>query len=277
MCRLALSSLILFIACEVNNPVVDLDLAHAARTFDQRTVIDDTLTLVLGTSQFIGESDVEIGFSQIYTDSRCPSNADCIWQGMAQIAIWLKAPEIDTLHLMPTIFGLVDVTHTGTHAMLISNRFGISLLQLDPYPGFSTLVVGDTAATLRIEEFVPPLDQSVITLIELEEYNRFSHNPVDSFGIDSLSIDDDSLLIHLNYSGGCIEHDFYTFGSLAWMESSPPIMPITIIHMGNNDFCDAIIHRTIKISLDPVTRLTGYGREVFIEVIPSYQRVYFAW
>ncbi len=279
MYRFALTLIILFLACEVNDPITEV--MNDVQALERCLVVKDTLTLEIGSAQFIGDTEVEIGFSHIYSDSRCPKNVMCFWQGMAQIAVWLKSPDLDTLHIEPIIYGYVDMTHTGFHSMVLSDRFGISLLQLDPYPVADCcsmgVDLGDTVATLLIEEFEPPPDQSVITLVDGNEYNRFAYNPVDPFGVDSLTIEGDTLQVHLHYSGGCNEHDFYTFGSLAWMESQPPIMPITIIHMGHNDFCDAIIHETIKVSLYPVTQLTGYGNEVFIEVIPLSHRVYFTW
>ena len=270
--------LLMGVACEDVAPT-KADTDDPADKLIQRTIESDTFDIALGESILRSNSGVEVGFSEILTDSRCPLNVQCYWAGMARIAIWLKAPDQDTLFLEPVIFGYVDRSSPGSHRTVLSDHFGITLQQLDPYPIMDTTGVdlSDTIAYMAFEQFSPPLDQSVILLVNEEEYRRFEHNDIDPFGIDSLSVINDSLLVYVNYGGGCNEHDFYTFGSLAWMESSPPIMPVTIVHDGHLDFCLAFIHETLQIDLGPVKALQGYGNEVYIELGPQKHRVYYSW
>ena len=273
-----LSALLITVACE-DAALYKAGTDNSAHKIFQRTVESDTFDVALGESILLNNSGVEVGFSEILNESRCPSDVVCCWEGMARIEVWLKVPDQDTLFLEPIIYGYVDRSSPGGHKTVLSDYFGITLQQLDPYPIVDTTGVdlGDTIAYMVIEEFSPPLSQSEMMLVDADVYGRIANQFNDPFNIDSLTIADDSLLVHLTYSGGCNEHDFYTFGSLGWMESQPPIMPVTIVHYGYDDACDAIINRTLRIDLAPITMLAGYGNIVVIAIDGSADRVTYAW
>ena len=231
--------------------------------------MSDTFAIRLGASVLMGDSNIELGFSEIMSDSRCPLDVVCIWAGAVAVKVWIKTPELDTLYFEPS---------TYSHPLVMSAQFGITFHDLIPYPVIDTTGydVSDTVLTIFVEEFVPLLDQLVIRLVDGEDYPHYTHRS-DRFDIDSVAVTNDTLLVHVKYSGGCNEHDFYTFGSLAWMESQPPVMPAAIVHNGHNDACDALIRKTLAIDLTPVTELSGYGNEVYIDIGPQGLRVHYSW
>ncbi len=77
----------------------------------------------------------------LMNDSRCPANADCIWQGSAVVAIAL---ETDRLHLL-------ELNTYDNPADTVDN-ISIELVSVEPYPVLGDDVeLSDKEITLKVE------------------------------------------------------------------------------------------------------------------------------
>lgn len=74
---------------------------------------------------------------QEYTDSRCPANAQCVWQGAAQAKFKLKTDQSE--QLIELCLGACDVISKNTNQEFTVNavQYTVKLIELTPYPGKS--------------------------------------------------------------------------------------------------------------------------------------------
>ena len=229
---------------------------------------EEVFTLAYGESYLVRPEKIEIGFSELLTESRCPLDVYCKWQGLARIQLWLHHPGQDTIYLEPFIYGYVSKENTAAHKSVYSRKYRVTLLQLDPYPSSHTVqpVPADYEARLSVALNPVPLETDRLNLFAHDIYEEFLNNPIDGFYIDSSSVIADTLRVYVAYSGGCKEHDFFLFGSTAWAETDPPVMPAVIIHDGHWDTCEAFIHETLRFDLSPIRARRGSGGVVVIQV-----------
>jgi hypothetical protein len=192
----------------------------------------------------------------------------CWWQGMARIQLWLFGAGQDTIYLEPFIYGYVFQEDTTAHKSVFSEKYTVTLLQLDPYPAADTVQPGpeEYTALLSVSVNPVPLETDRLNLFAHDIFEKYANNPIDGFSIDSTSVTADTLLVYVAYGGGCKEHDFFLFGSTAWEESVPPVMPAVIIHDGHWDLCEAFIHETLRFDLSPIRARRGSGGVVVIQV-----------
>lgn len=71
----------------------------------------------------------------------------------------------------------------------------------------------------------------------------------DLLSITKTRIEKDSLIISVEYSGGCTKHEFKLFIGKWILKSNPPQAEIYISHNSNGDMCEAYISREIKFDL----------------------------
>jgi hypothetical protein len=88
--------------------------------------VGDTFSLAVGERATIAELNLWLRFSHVADDSRCPSQAQCVWAGDAAVVLEL-APlvgdsKLDTLH-----------TTLDPQSIAVSNA-ALRLVRLDPYP-----------------------------------------------------------------------------------------------------------------------------------------------
>ena len=75
-------------------------------------------------------------------DSRCPANAQCVWEGMAQIDLVLHSSVTDTLYLN-TYNNLSDTIE----------KYVFELMEVAPYPELDKEInINDYRITLKISE-----------------------------------------------------------------------------------------------------------------------------
>jgi hypothetical protein len=88
--------------------------------------LDDTVTLQLGQRAFTRDRSLQLTYVRLVSESRCPANAICVWQGDA--AVQLRTESLDD--------SLEATVHTALDPKVLEiggNR--ISLLEVQPYPG----------------------------------------------------------------------------------------------------------------------------------------------
>jgi hypothetical protein len=59
----------------------------------------------------------------------------------------------------------------------------------------------------------------------------------------------DYLILKVQYSGGCKEHEIKIFTTGALLKTNPPMAELFIYHDANNDSCEALITKELKINL----------------------------
>ncbi len=90
-------------------------------------------------------------FDSVLTDSRCPTGALCVWEGMAAARFRILPTVKDTVSITLNIRGYTMRADTARHLPLDTLGYRFTLLQLDPYPSIGvTIHPGDYAATIRI-------------------------------------------------------------------------------------------------------------------------------
>ncbi|MEE9162396.1 MAG: hypothetical protein V3U35_05430, partial [Candidatus Neomarinimicrobiota bacterium] len=113
--RLLLLFLVLGTACEEPEPSAPFD---------------EPLTLAFGERLKVGEEGLEVGFVAALTESRCPLEVACIWEGWAKIQLSFAEAGQDSFSLEPFIFGYVFEADTGAHRRVFSSKYTVTLLQL---------------------------------------------------------------------------------------------------------------------------------------------------
>lgn len=70
----------------------------------------------------------------------------------------------------------------------------------------------------------------------------------DPFNILESKIEGDSLIMTVQYGGGCEHHTFSLFSNNMYMKSLPMQLNLALEHQGNNDMCRALL--THRIAFD---------------------------
>lgn len=96
--------------------------------------INEIFTLKCGESVTVKPDNFDIGFCEVISDSRCPTNLRCFWEGVAEIKVWICEPGQAANFLKLPIYGYVALEDTMRHVIVDTLGYQLSLLQLDPYP-----------------------------------------------------------------------------------------------------------------------------------------------
>jgi hypothetical protein len=84
--------------------------------------------------------------------------------------------------------------------------------------------------------------------------------------IQDAEIQGDSLMLVVEASGGCAEHDYELFGCHCFMESFPVQTNVYLSHDAHNDPCEALIIDTLRFDLAPL-------KDVFLTYYPTDETV----
>jgi hypothetical protein len=91
-------------------------------------VLNQSFTLAQGAKACLSSENVCLTFEKVNNDSRCPLNAICIWEGVAEANFTLQINETNypfTLHTLDKLQYQKDTVIQG---------YIIKLEQLNPYP-----------------------------------------------------------------------------------------------------------------------------------------------
>jgi len=101
-------------------------------------------SLVLAPGEEVRVAQLRVGFQAVKSDSRCPIDVTCIWEGNAEVAIALGIGEGPS-------YPFVLNTSAGTQSADFSG-YRVTLLELEPAPRSSMEIAPDAyRATFRIE------------------------------------------------------------------------------------------------------------------------------
>jgi hypothetical protein len=71
-----------------------------------------------------------------------------------------------------------------------------------------------------------------------------------SFGVNYAEIQDNQLILEINYSGGCAEHGFQLTSNGMWAKSYPPQMFLYINHNSNDDKCRELVSKKLYFNIE---------------------------
>lgn len=77
----------------------------------------------------------------------------------------------------------------------------------------------------------------------------------DDYTLNSATIEGDTLLINVSYSGGCERHDFTLIASELFLESLPVQLPVSLAHNANGDNCEAYPTEEYEFDLTPIKNM----------------------
>ncbi len=92
----------------------------------------------------VGGQDVRICFEELTEDSRCPANANCIWEGAAKGRFKL------TVNTSSATFELATLTMTPHYQNeIVALGYKVRLINILPYPGTGG---GDVSADVEVTQ-----------------------------------------------------------------------------------------------------------------------------
>ncbi len=95
------------------------------------------------------------------------------------------------------------------------------------------------------------------------------------FTFKDVKIKGDTLIVNVQYSGGCGDHKFEIKQNGFLMKSLPPKQPVQIIHLSTVDQCRSLINEDLKFDISSF-RGTPHGTTVLLlknwtpDIIYSY-------
>jgi hypothetical protein len=81
------------------------------------------------------------------------------------------------------------------------------------------------------------------------------------YNVDSMTINNDTLSIFVNYSGGCKEHTFDLYSNGMYAKSLPPQLSLCLKHTNNGDACRKLIMKELKFN---VSNLKYAGKKTVV-------------
>ena len=95
--------------------------------------IQDPFEMAPGDHVFIANTNLELSFSFVYNESRCPTNVNCVHPGSASILIDITQQGGSSSQMIVSIPGLVRTPYEFNDIVQVEGlRF--KLLQLSPHP-----------------------------------------------------------------------------------------------------------------------------------------------
>lgn len=99
----------------------------------------------------------------------------------------------------------------------------------------------------------------VVNQLVIDHY-FVQQDATDPFNIDSIYIHKDSLIVEVNYGGGCEVHEFSLKSNGAYLKSKPVQLNLSLEHKANNDMCRAMLYQ--RLAFDLKKTQGGGGNEV---------------
>jgi len=137
--------------------------AQSSESMSVEAELNSEFTLHINQSAEIKSEDITVTFLNVTSDSRCPSDVTCIWQGQAGIEVGVQKGEVEsTLSL--------SIGGDSTPEESIFDAYLIQLVDISPYP-ISTKIIQpeEYTATIKITKYeelqnedttiLPPLKQ----------------------------------------------------------------------------------------------------------------------
>lgn len=109
------------------------------------TTLNSQFYLKYGKTAYLPSENIEIKFSKVIQDSRCPTNVTCIWQGQVII-------ELDIMKNGKQVSTLMLTLIPGRDSLPIqfSDKYSVTLIAVSPYPSGQTIALKDYIVQLVV-------------------------------------------------------------------------------------------------------------------------------
>lgn len=108
---------------------------HSSVIENENFSIGEEFTLNFGQEKKLSGGHLSVKFDSVLSDSRCPIDGVCVWEGEAQIRLKLTFSTTgDYEYAILKIKGYVNRENKEQHQFVFARYFVIYLMQLDPYP-----------------------------------------------------------------------------------------------------------------------------------------------
>ena len=94
------------------------------------------ISLAIHQSKYYSDADLTIGFRSVLSDSRCPTEVICVWEGNGKVDLWIKRTSLDTID-----FALNTTLEPDAIELL---EYKIELRELNPYPEEEPFPINET-------------------------------------------------------------------------------------------------------------------------------------
>lgn len=91
-----------------------------------------------------------------------------------------------------------------------------------------------------------------IEFLSVQVHPNYTWGGTDPFNILDEKVNGDTLVLTVEYGGGCEKHIFSMFTDLVWLKSFPPKVHLWLEHESNDDRCRALVRKTLYIDLSNV-------------------------
>jgi len=130
-------------------------LSSPGDTQPKKVRVGESFDLRLQEWARVEAEDLEVGFSAVVADSRCPRGEQCVWEGDATVRIWVRKADATKqayeLHTSPK--AAVAVAHLD---------YAVRLVRLLPHPTSGRQPAQkDYTATLEVTRGAPPSPDAV--------------------------------------------------------------------------------------------------------------------
>lgn len=87
-----------------------------------------------GENKFLEEFQMNVTFKNIQEDSRCPKEAQCVWQGVAVANLEVMSTTSRPVNLQ---ISTLEMSNRNYYKTQVFNGYDISLKELTPYPSIT--------------------------------------------------------------------------------------------------------------------------------------------
>ena len=134
---------------------------------------------------------------------------------------------------------------SGSWRLNVSADQPVSVVNLIENPDSQLVRISSCAATR-------PMGDPIVFVEDINEADAWGTDPVT---LNSVSIEQDTLIVSVSYSGGCEDHEFTLLAAEAFMETDPVQLRMSIAHNGNGDLCEAWLTEELRFDLSLIAKM----------------------
>ena len=190
---------------------------------------------------------LEITFSEVVSDSRPAYGENHVSPGRVVVQLKLET-EAGGGTVVSLSTNWYDDNYPGTIDTL---GFRLSLLGIEPRAATKGKRIPSKDYVAQIE-VMEPWRQGTLNLFDTDSYSSYSTRLISAFPDDTMWVAGDSLVLPVQYMGGCKKHNIYLIGACPPDSASTIFMDISLLHESHGDSCEAAISETLKFDLAPL-------------------------
>lgn len=222
-------------------------------TYDH-TISDlyETFEIRYNYAVLIEEENLLIKFMDV-AEGRCPTGAQCFWEGQAECEFLLFKPNRGCGTARPIIRPSLN-PDSDEYKDMADDALGyrLFLVELTPYPHIDhPIEPKHYSAKLKVENVANDHREDRVhftkTLPALLQRDQVT--------VRNGRIHEDILTLTVSYGGGCGEHRFKLFMQPAFMKSYPAQANLFLQHTNLGDYCEALISEDVSFDIRPIAEL----------------------